>query len=467
MFEDASDYRHQDEATAEESMRRFLLGFLVAVALAGSLIGPFAAALFAPADGLAQVSRFELVGTHPQASQQPTVRGRTLNFLKRWNGAIYAGYGDYGANTGPIAITPFALSNNRFAAQPALLADSEELSVFRALNGNLYAPSIDPRIADDYSETPLAGPWTGLDAVESTHVYDMATRTGSELWMVGSAGDNAVAWRSLDGGLTWGNELSVPPRNSGAGDFARFYFAGSYENAVYVQAVDYYGGKHPTSKVFHGSEWSDGPDLLSQGGHGYDTELFDGQLVYLARGSSPSSLLSFDGAEVTNTGQVFHNYSVDGDTLYGLAENGQIRKTTDLRRWTELETAAPEAARSIVAIDGVIYVGTTDSRIYKVSPTCKGKPATIGGTNGDDVHSGTRGRDVMVGLGGNDSLSGLASKDLICGGKGTDKLNGGKGKDKLYGQAGKDKLKGGGGKDFCKGGKGKDTAAKCEVEKSI
>ena len=113
--------------------------------------------------GWRRASQFELVGTHPQASQQPTVRGRTLNFLKHWNGAIYAGYGDGTANTGPIAITPFALSTNQFAAQPALVANTEELRVFRALNGNLYAPAIDPvdRIRpDDYFQTPLGGPWT-------------------------------------------------------------------------------------------------------------------------------------------------------------------------------------------------------------------------------------------------------------------------------------------------------------------
>jgi Ca2+-binding RTX toxin-like protein len=437
------------------------------VALAGSLIGPSAAALFAPADGLAQANRFEFVGSHPQASQQPTVRGRTLNFLRHWSGAVYAGYGDYGTNTGPIAITPFALSNDQFAAQPALLADSEELQVFRVLNGNLYAPSIDPieRIRpDDYSETPLAGPWMGRNVVEATHVYDMVAGTRSELWMVGSAGENAVVWRSLDEGGTWGIELTVPPRNSGVGDFARFYFAGALKTSLYVQAVDAYGGKHPTSKVFDGSGWSDGPDLLPQGGYGYDTELFDGQLVYLARGlnpalgSSPSTLLSFDGAEVTSAGRVFYNYSIDGDTLYGLGENGQILRTTDLRRWTELETGAPEAARSIVVIDGVIYVGTTDSRIYKLSrPICTGKPATIVGTNGNDVRGGTPGKDVMVGLGGNDKLSGFAGNDLICGGVGRDSINGGKGNDTLLGEAGKDTLKGGPGKDTLKGGPGKDT----------
>jgi hypothetical protein len=98
---------------------------------------------------------------------------------------------------------------------------------------------------------------------------------------------------------------------------------------------------------------------------------------------------------------------------------------------------------------------------------CKGKPATIVGTNGNDVRTGSQGRDVIVGLGGNDSVSGLGGNDLICGNAGKDKLLGGKGKDTLLGQKGKDKLKGGGGKDICKGGKGNDTASKCEVEKSI
>jgi Ca2+-binding RTX toxin-like protein len=90
------------------------------------------------------------------------------------------------------------------------------------------------------------------------------------------------------------------------------------------------------------------------------------------------------------------------------------------------------------------------------TPTCKGKPATILGTSGNDVRKGTSGKDVMVGLGGNDKLSGFAGNDLICGGAGKDTLKGGKRNDKLYGNAGQDTLKGGPGKDKLKGGPGKD-----------
>jgi Ca2+-binding RTX toxin-like protein len=125
---------------------------------------------------------------------------------------------------------------------------------------------------------------------------------------------------------------------------------------------------------------------------------------------------------------------------------------------------------------------------------CRGLPATIVGTEGNDVRVGSRGRDVIAGLGGNDTLSGLAGNDVICGGRGkdtlkggkgkdtllrqkgndtlkggpgSDKLSGKKGKDKLIGGGGKDKLKGGGGRDVCIGGKANDKASKCEVEKSI
>lgn len=69
---------------------------------------------------------------------------------------------------------------------------------------------------------------------------------------------------------------------------------------------------------------------------------------------------------------------------------------------------------------------------------CQGHPATIVGTEGDDVLSGTSGDDVIAGLGGDDIIGGRAGNDVICGGEGDDRIFGGAGTDVLVGGAGND-----------------------------
>jgi uncharacterized delta-60 repeat protein len=88
---------------------------------------------------------------------------------------------------------------------------------------------------------------------------------------------------------------------------------------------------------------------------------------------------------------------------------------------------------------------------------CKGKKATITGTDGSDRITGTKGNDVIDARGGNDKVKGGGGNDLICGGAGNDRLDGGKGNDRLYGGAGKDTLIGGAGKDSLSGDSGNDS----------
>jgi Ca2+-binding RTX toxin-like protein len=107
---------------------------------------------------------------------------------------------------------------------------------------------------------------------------------------------------------------------------------------------------------------------------------------------------------------------------------------------------------------------------------CKGKAATVTGTEGNDRVVGTMQADVIAGLAGNDVVKGGGGNDLICGGAGNDKLSGGSGNDKLRGEVGKDKLRGGSGKDKMVGAQGKDTcigggqtdrARTCEKTRSL
>jgi hypothetical protein len=90
------------------------------------------------------------------------------------------------------------------------------------------------------------------------------------------------------------------------------------------------------------------------------------------------------------------------------------------------------------------------------APTCRGRTATIVGTNHADTLRGTPRRDVIVALRGNDTIRGRAGNDVICAGRGNDHVTGDNGADRINGGPGRDTLRGGKGKDRLNGGPGPD-----------
>jgi len=167
-------------------------------------------------------------------------------------------------------------------------------------------------------------------------------------------------------------------------------------------------------------------------------------------------------------------WSCDGETLYGTAniEGG----APSFREFITIDTATDH----ITVLGGPAGIDPEqDALAWDCSPEppviCKGQPATLTGTSGNDVLTGTAAKDVVAGLSGNDNISALGGKDVVCAGGGNDKANGGGGNDRLLGQGGNDKLKGvggrdnlrgGGGTDRCNGGPGTDKG-NCERETSI
>jgi len=100
---------------------------------------------------------------------------------------------------------------------------------------------------------------------------------------------------------------------------------------------------------------------------------------------------------------------------------------------------------------------TTTTRVVGPAPTCRGVPATMTGTAGDDTVVGTGGRDVIVTLGGNDTIASMAGRDLVCAGSGDDYIGAGSAADRAFGGAGKDRLVGRGGPDLLRGSAGNDV----------
>ena len=118
-----------------------------------------------------------LVGTDPFAAAQPTAAGHLLRDLGLDGGKLYVAYGDYDANTGPQQVHTFDPVSGQFSAS-LLQVPTEEISVYRTLNGKLYAPMTDPRDPSTSNvgyATNATGGWTNQMKAPAVHIYDVAT----------------------------------------------------------------------------------------------------------------------------------------------------------------------------------------------------------------------------------------------------------------------------------------------------
>jgi hypothetical protein len=282
---------------------------------------------------------------HPYASQQPTASGREIDTLTPYNGALYAGYGDYGANTGPIAIVPYTPPEG-FGTP--LWANTEAIEAYRPIGGKLYAPHTDPRSGWDYS---TGEPWAQFSKFASAHVYD-AAETSESLWLCGSAGNNGTVWRSLDSGTTWQVALSVPPSSGRTGDFVRVNLCVAHGGALYVNATHYYGTQL-ASYIFADEAWSRGGQMY---GYGYHGESFNGRIIY--QSAVDSQLYQYPHRRI-HTG--VWDYTISGGRLYALGFDGTVKSKAG-GGW-RAEGAAPVGARSIALLNGRLYFGTTDGQI--------------------------------------------------------------------------------------------------------
>jgi uncharacterized repeat protein (TIGR01451 family) len=100
---------------------------------------------------------------------------------------------------------------------------------------------------------------------------------------------------------------------------------------------------------------------------------------------------------------------------------------------------------------------TATTTVVGPAASCRGVPATIVGTGGNDALVGTTARDVIAAFGGDDSIASLSGRDLVCAGRGSDRVGAGSAADRVFGGAGKDRLLGRGGPDVLRGGAGGDV----------
>jgi hypothetical protein len=306
---------------------------------------------------------FVSLGRNPYAAAQPTAVGRRLHTLEGWRGQLYMGYGDYDENTGPIEIAVYDPRQASFGTR--LRFPTEAVEVYRAIGDRLYAPAIDP-LGDGPSAAVAVGEadgaWSSVKSVFMTHAFDIVTRDGADLWLVGSRRLHAIAARSVDGGRTWTTALEVAPRSGKGEDFARFHFVFVLAGRLYVQAQDYVGGVFPRSRVWDGRAWEDGPDLHPIPNTGAKPYPLAGQVVYLGA----DGLAAFDGTRarvVRAPAAHLVDLTLSDGVLYVL-DGREVLATEDLVGWRPVATA-PTDATSIGVLDGYLYAGTARSELHR------------------------------------------------------------------------------------------------------
>lgn len=338
---------------------------------------------------------FKHVATHPEAAnnfystpQSNTLfrlshRGREIKVLRAYKNRLYMGYGQDDGPNKPGSCAPFYVSakgapwcplvvryydpaSGRISASQGSIR-SQELSTLEAMGGYLYGLAEDREGKDDYVKCSASGcPGGVVDAASTAHLYS-ATEMNGVIYMAGSSGRDGVIWKSSNGGGHWTETLRAKAEN-GSSDFSRFYEVGGPINGlVYAHARDWFNGYQLHSKTYNGNAsntWTNNFSGLETFLPTFRLRSFANTAIYIEGvelkeyNGSTSQLHSF--AHV-------NDFAIADGWLYALSNaSGQhkVYRTKDLNSWRHFDTA-PSTAISIEVVDGHVYVGTTDAKIYE------------------------------------------------------------------------------------------------------
>lgn len=339
--------------------------------------------------------------------------GSSIEDLAVKDGQVYAGYGDYDANVGPIAINSYDLGSG--AATQRYLLDGEDAQAIHVFDGNLYIPDTDSKLswtAPVGYATDASGAWAYQNIADGSgmeHVFDLA-KVGQNIFVAGSMvnpdkpkygpyAELAVIKASHDGGKTWAIERTQASTDMNNG-YDRYYWLGVAGGKVYAQAT--LDSQAAPLEVWAGGTWTTAPHAninvfapktVSLGSktlfpNGGQVGWFDGD----AKGKAATTLVSAvlpapagfyagvddlysDGATAYALGRIFK--ASDNTSSYS-----SIWRSTDGVTWTKLEDVAvsfpqrywnhdgtllplTDSLSSIAVTGNTIYLGATQGTIYQ------------------------------------------------------------------------------------------------------
>jgi RTX calcium-binding nonapeptide repeat (4 copies) len=395
---------------------------------------------------------------YEQSFMQPYLAGTTLTLASGNPGTGVSAQGAgfpvgfeftfYGERRGGIFSGP-SVTDQGFLNWGGTFVDQIRSCLPAGFPDKVMAPYWSQELAIDRTTHPDDGVYTGLSGVAPNRqwVADWRVHRGTEPRRFGvilNESSGIISFQYTGTGFPAGSDAAVGTQEAGTtGKFTQ-YSCGSV-SLVSGQRIDFIPDPRNLSPPAISGQAVQGNTVGGSTGTWDGTTPIDFAYGWLRCDPDGGNCLPIDGAD-----QLTYTVAA-ADVNHTL----RFRVIATSQKGDDFAESAPTEVVATAASGGA-SAAPVGAPTTPPAATCKDIPATIVGTEGNDVRSGTPGKDVIVGLGGNDKLSGLAGNDVICGGSGKDTLKGGKGNDKLYGESGKDTLKGGPGKDKLKGGPGKD-----------
>lgn len=326
-----------------------------------------------------------LVATSSIAAAQATAVGQELHQVTVYDGRLYASYGDYGANTGPIDVISLDLANTAAGFTSEATLHTEETWLYRNAGSRQFVSYIDPQGYGDGTQGQLAiaatpGTWRIVTNVTPVPIHVMACcETADGIFLFGAANEpdppngGATVWRSTDDGATW--TVSLAPRPDPTNG-ARFYAPMLYGDVIETQLVT-----SPTVVYrWEGASWSVVADQApgSVVAEAVPFTYLGTAFQFCLNDSKPQGHVvdsqwhirtqAADAAvrdTITATIPVVRARGavVDGAYLYLLDQDGSVWRAADDLVWTRLFTL--DLIPASLAVDGTTaYFGTADSKVY-------------------------------------------------------------------------------------------------------
>lgn len=308
--------------------------------------------------GLPEVQTAQVWATHPTVAATPA-DGHNVVSVFPHGGTLLMGYGDWVANTGPVDLLGIDLAT----AEPVTLYEgvwSEAVEVFRVIDGALYVPWIDTRAGTGGGGylSNSGGTWHEVTVPDLIHTFDVTSSAGL-LVAVGSASDGGVMV-SDDAGATWTRDAPIPN--------------GTRWHTVIGTDVGY---GLPGTGHWHGpGGW--GPWPLTRLGsrveharpeHG-STVFGAGLAVDRATGATTEISRTYT-PQAVDGGVLYGARWYDGDLLVATADPDQVAWSPVLRlAGADLVppgayTLTASSEGGIAVVDGFVYVGGSQGRVYR------------------------------------------------------------------------------------------------------